>query len=75
LQKSITRRCGGAEAGIPLVYEDGKEFENGIVIHVLGDNPMSAGNRAGGSGDSAGETGRGLIGMKRKLTIKTHKFI
>jgi phage repressor protein C with HTH and peptisase S24 domain len=33
--------------GIPLVYEDGKEFENGIVIPVLGDNPVSAGSGAG----------------------------
>ena len=29
--------------GIPFVFEDDKEFEDGIVIPVLGDNPVSAG--------------------------------
>jgi len=29
--------------GIPLVFEGDKEFEDGIVIPVLGDNPVSAG--------------------------------
>jgi phage repressor protein C with HTH and peptisase S24 domain/DNA-binding XRE family transcriptional regulator len=33
--------------GIPLVFEWDKEFEDGIVIPVLGDNPVSAGHGAG----------------------------
>jgi phage repressor protein C with HTH and peptisase S24 domain len=36
--------------GIPLVFESDKEFEDGIVIPVLGDNPVSAG-RGEGIGD------------------------
>jgi len=33
--------------GIPLVFESDKEFDDGIVIPVLDDNPVSAGHGAG----------------------------
>ena len=37
----------GKKHGIPLVFEGDKEFEDGIVIPVLDDNPVSAGYGAG----------------------------
>jgi len=44
---------GRKPPGIPLVFESDKEFEDGIVIPVLGDNPVSAGHGASIGDDEA----------------------
>jgi len=55
--------------GIPLVFEGGKEFEDGIVIPVLGDNPVSAGH---GEGIGDGELPTRYIHAPKELAKYPH---
>jgi phage repressor protein C with HTH and peptisase S24 domain len=55
--------------GIPLVFESDKEFEDGIVIPVLGDNPVSAGH---GEGVGDGELPTRYIHAPRELAKYPH---
>ncbi|MDR0443243.1 MAG: hypothetical protein LBH44_07555 [Treponema sp.] len=47
LHEKVGNTTSKGHGGIPLVFEGDKEFEGGIIIPVLGDNPVSAGNGAG----------------------------
>jgi len=55
--------------GIPLVFESDKEFEDGIVIPVLGDNPVSAGY---GEGVGDGELPTRYIHAPKELGKYPH---
>ena len=55
--------------GIPLVFESDKEFEDGIVIPVLGNNPVSAGH---GEGIGDGELPTRYIHAPKELGKYPH---